>query len=436
MRGGWSGLMRGLALVASLLLTSCEAEQEPAFDCSPDAQKAFVQYVMSTVYLWADRVPEIDIADYATPAEVLEAMAYREVDRWSGVIPLKPYVDYFEHGETFGFGYSTTTETGELRVNWVVQSAPAGQAGMRRGDTILGIGGYTIAEIEAEHLWETVLGPNERGTPVVHRVRHVDGEEEDLTIEKDVVAVDRVPVVKVFPDEQGNIGYVLFMGFVGPSEADLRAAFELLREQDVKRLIVDLRYNGGGYVWIAGLVGSLIGGPEHAGEILLRNAYNPDYADWDGEMRLTDEPEAISAEQVIFLTSGGTASASELLINGLKPFMDVKLVGGRTYGKPVGADAWQYCDNVVSPITFRSLNALGEGDYFQGIPVDCEVADDLDHMLGDERESRLQAALALMAGEGCLKRAPPQLPRDQGLDIDLARQRVESLIMPEMGGMQ
>jgi hypothetical protein len=57
-------------------------------------------------------------------------------------------------------------------------------------------------------------------------------------------------------------------------------------------------------------------------------------------------------------------------------------------------------------------------------------------MLGDERESRLQAALALMAGEGCLKRAPPQPPRDQGLDIDLARQRVESLIMPEMGGMQ
>jgi C-terminal processing protease CtpA/Prc len=436
MRGGWSGVLRSTALVVSLLLTSCEAEEEQPLDCSLEAQKAFVQYVMSTVYLWADRVPEIDVADYETPAEVLEAMAYREVDRWSGVIPRQPYVDYFEHGETFGFGYSTTTETGELRVNWVVQSAPAGQAGMRRGDTILEIGGYTIAEINEQHLWEMVLGPNERGTPVVHRVRHVDGEEVDLTIEKDVVQLDRVPVVKVFPSELGSIGYVLFMGFVGPSEADLRDAFKQLRDLDVRRVIVDLRYNGGGYVWIAGLIGSLIGGPDHAGEVLLRNAYNPDFAAWDGELQLTDEPEAISAEQVVFLTSGSTASASELLINGLKPFMDVRLVGSKTYGKPVGADAWQYCDNVVSPITFRSLNALGEGDYFQGIPVDCEVTDDLDHMLGDERESRLKAALALMAGEGCMKREPPELPRAQGLDIDLARQRVENLIMPEMGGMQ
>lgn len=435
MCGGWFHVVRGVAL--SALLTSCFAEEEATVDCSIDGQKAFVQYVMSTVYLWADRVPQVDIQDYETPGEVLEAMAYREVDRWSGVIPLKPYVDYFEHGETFGFGYSTTYDSaGLLRVNWVVQSAPAGQAGMRRGDTILEIGGFTIADIEAGHLWEMVQGPNEKGTPVVHRVQHVDGEVADLTIEKDVVELDRVPVVKVFPSEQGDIGYVLFMGFVGPSEADLRDAFAQLREQEIKRVIVDLRYNGGGYVWIAGLIGSLIAGPDHAGEILLRNTYNEAFAGWNGELELTDEPEAISAEQVVFLTSGSTASASELLINGLKPFLDVKIVGTKTYGKPVGADAWQYCDNVVSPITFRSLNAMGKGDYFQGIPVDCEVPDDLDHLLGDEEELRLNTALSLLEGEPCLQRMPPEQPRATGLDIDLARQHPERLIMPEMGGMQ
>lgn len=429
--------MRSVGLTCGvLLLSGCVAEEEPTQDCSSEGQKAFVQYVMSSIYLWADETPQIDIRDYETPGEVLEAMKYHEVDRWSAVIPLKPYVDYFEHGQTFGFGYSTAIEGDRLRVSWVVQSAPAGQAGMRRGDTILAIGGVSIEEINAGHLWDTVLGPNEQGTEVVHRVQRVAGEIEDLTIAKDVVELDRVPVVKVFPSEQGNIGYILFMGFVGPSEADLRDAFAQLGEEDVKRVIIDLRYNGGGYVWIAGLIASLIGGPDHAGEILLRNTYNENFLDWNGELRLTDEAGAISAEQVVFLTSGGTASASELLINGLRPFMDVKVVGTRTYGKPVGADTWQYCDNVVSPITFRSLNALGEGDYFQGIPVDCEVPDDLDHMLGDEQELRLHTALSLLEGKGCLQRLPPELPRGQGLDIDLARQQMERLIMPEMGGMQ
>jgi C-terminal processing protease CtpA/Prc len=170
--------------------------------------------------------------------------------------------------------------------------------------------------------------------------------------------------------------------------------------------------------------------------VLLRNTYNEAFSSWNGEQQLTDEPEAISATEVVFLTSGSTASASELLINGLRPFMDVRLVGGNTYGKPVGADAWEYCDNIVSPITFRSLNAQGEGDYFGGIPVDCEVPDDLDHALGDEQELRLKTALALMSGEGCLTRAPQVGYRPQALDIDLARQQLQRLIMPEMGGMQ
>jgi C-terminal processing protease CtpA/Prc len=168
--------------------------------------------------------------------------------------------------------------------------------------------------------------------------------------------------------------------------------------------------------------------------VLLRNTYNRNFSAWNGELKLTDEPQAISATQVVFLTSGSTASASELLINGLKPFMDVKLVGTQTYGKPVGADAWEYCENIVSPITFRSLNADGEGDYFGGIPVDCEVPDDLDHQLGDEHELRLKTALSLMDGGACLQR--PTTPAAGPFDIALAREQLERLSPPEMGTMR
>jgi len=432
--------LRPLILAISALSSACMVEEEPVVDCSNDAQKAFVNEVMSSVYLWAEYTPTLNLSAFDTPGEVLEAMRYDTPelrDHWSTITALQPYVAYFEHGEAVGFGYSYTFDaSGRMRVTWVVESSPAGMSGLKRGDTILEIGGESIADIVADNLWEAVLGPNESGTLVEHRVESVDGQVADLTISKEVVQVDRVPIVKVFPTEQGNVGYVLFMSFVGPSEADLRTAFTQLQSEDVHSVIVDLRYNGGGYVWLAGLIGSLIGGSDLEGDVLLRNTYNAEWSSWNSELKLTDEPEAIDATRVVFLTSGGTASASELLINGLEPFMDVKLVGTQTYGKPVGADSWQYCDNVLSSITFRSLNAEGKGDYFHGIPVDCEVPDDLDHVLGDSEELRLQAALALLRGEPCLARPDPAEIAERVLDIGLARQQLERLVPVEMGSMQ
>jgi len=105
--------------------------------------------------------------------------------------------------------------------------------------------------------------------------------------------------------------------------------------------------------------------------------------------------------RVVFLTSGRTASASEQVINGLRPYLQVDVVGTRTLGKPVGADSWSHCGYAISPITFHSLNADGEGDYFQGIDPMCEVPDDLLHRLGDPKEAQLEAALRVLDDRGC-----------------------------------
>ncbi|HTM45465.1 MAG TPA: S41 family peptidase [Polyangiaceae bacterium] len=429
---------------ASLWLCGCDGDPllpEPP-DCSPDGQKSFVQTILSSIYLWADKTPQhLDLSKLNTPQEVLEAMAYRPAvggfDKWSSIVDLAPYVAYFQRGEAVAFGYSTAfTSQGELRVTWVVKSSPAGAAGLTRGATILEIGGRSIADIVHNNLWQEVLGPNEKGASVVHRIRKLDGTVTDLTISKDVVEFDRVPVVKVIPTESGKVGYLLYMGFVAPSEADLRMAFDQLRTEHVDSLVVDLRYNGGGYVYLAGILGSLIAGPAFEGKALLRNTYNSTWSQYDSEMKLTAEPQAVGVRKVVFLTSDQTASASELLINGLEPFLDVKLVGDRTYGKPVGADVWQQCNLAITVITFRSLNALDHGDYFDGLPVDCEQPDDLDRQLGDPEEGRLRQALMLLNNGACLPHRDLTRPPTITIDIARAREQLEKLRPAEMNSMQ
>jgi hypothetical protein len=412
----------------------CDGTPLEATDCSDEGRKQFIYDVMSSVYLWADKVPAVALEDFETPEELFEAMVYREVDHWSSIIPLQPYVDYFQKGETVGFGYSHTFDaSGRMRITWVISDSPAGQAGLRRGDSIEAIGGKALDEIVQGNLWAEVLGPNEKGAEVDYQVRRVDGTLEDLTIAKDTFEVDRVPVVEVIHTARHTVGYVLFMGFVAPAEADLRTAFAQLAEEGVDTVVVDLRYNGGGYVYLAGILGSLIGGAERAGEVLLQNSYNERWSAWNSQLHLTNEPEAVGVDEVVFLTSGGTASASEILINGLRPLMNVKLVGERTYGKPVGADAWQNCDTVVSPITFRLLNKVGEGDYFEGLSVDCEAGDDLDHQLGDQQELRLETALRLIDTGTCYARpSTPALPTQAPFDVNRAREQLEQLVPPEM----
>lgn len=423
-----------LAALATLAALGCDGTALQAGDCSNEGRKQFVHEVMSSVYLWADEVPSVDPDDFETPEELFEAMAYREVDHWSSIIPLQPYVDYFQKGETVGFGYSHTFDAGgRMRITWVVSDSPAGQAGLRRGDSIEAIGGKTLSEIVQGNLWAEVLGPNEKGAEVDYQVRRVDGTLEELTIAKDTIEIDRVPVVEIFHTDSHTVGYVVFMSFVAPAEADLRNAFARLAAEGVDTVVVDLRYNGGGYVYLAGILGSLIGGSERAGEVLLRNSYNSRWSSWNSELHLTDEPEAVGIDEVVFLTSGGTASASEILINGLRPLMNVKLIGERTYGKPVGADAWQNCDTVISPITFRLLNSVGDGDYFEGLSVDCEAGDDLDHQLGDQQELRLETALRLIDTGTCYARpSTPKLPAQAPFDVNRAREQLEQLVPPEM----
>jgi hypothetical protein len=235
---------------------------------------------------------------------------------------------------------------------------------------------------------------------VLHRIQELDGSEHDVELTQGDVEITSVKGTTILDTPNGPVGYLMFTTFVRPGEDELRQAFADFRAQGVQGLVIDLRYNGGGLLTTAALLGSLIDASA-AGQPLIVETYNERHSDMNRQRLMYDADEAVSVSHVVFLTTGRTASASEQVINGLKPYVKVDVVGLKTLGKPVGADSWNHCEYSIAPITFHSLNAAGEGDFFNGIEPVCDVEDDLLHRLGDPEEAQLGAALRVLDGKFC-----------------------------------
>lgn len=146
---------------------------------------------------------------------------------------------------------------------------------------------------------------------------------------------------------------------------------------------------------MANYLGSIIGGPAVADEPFAKYIYNDKRG---AEENFTDyfnaEEKTLDLSRVITIATRSTASASEMVINGLKPFIDVSIIGNDTYGKPMGMNAWYYDDKYAFvPVTFKIANADGFGDYFDGLQADSYVPDDISRMFGDPEEASLKEAL-------------------------------------------
>ena len=394
-------------LLASLsLVAACGDEplRPTQADCSADSRKSFVAQIMGDYYLWYDQVAPVDVASFASPEELMRAMMYTQLDHWSVMEEQAGRREFFDEGRFQGLGYTLGVDAeGGLRISWVHEGSAAGRAGLDRGAQIVAVNGQPV-----ESLTGPELNAELSRDVVVHTIRDLDGTVHDVELAQGDVEITSVKYTTVIDTPRGPVGYLMFTTFVLPGEDELRTAFSLFRERGVTQLVIDLRYNGGGLLRTAALLGSLIA--SHAsGSPLILETYNDQHADLNRQRLMFDTDEGVDATHVVFLTTGRTASASEQVINGLSPYLDVDVVGTRTLGKPVGADSWDFCDFTLAPITFHSLNAAGEGDYFQGIEPACVVEDDLLHGLGDPDEAQLAAALRLLAGEPCVtdKSRPP-----------------------------
>jgi C-terminal processing protease CtpA/Prc len=205
-----------------------------------------------------------------------------------------------------------------------------------------------------------------------------------------------------------RVAYIHFRNFVQPSVEALNTAFTQAREAGATELVLDLRYNGGGLVSVAQHLAGLVGGAPLVGKVFVQFTHNDKQTSRNTSYSFEAKPQALAVSRLVVIGARGSASASEAVINGLRPYMDVKVVGDRTYGKPVGQYGFDFCEKVLYPVAFLVTNARGEADYFDGIPADCAAADDVDHPLASPDEASLAEALHVVRNGRCSGRAAAQ----------------------------
>jgi len=382
-------------VVAVLALVDPVLAGAQATDCSTLGQNSYVRAALREYYYWYQQLPDPDPSQFDSPEAYLEAVRFRPLDESFSYISTEAASDaFFSESQYVGFGFrNKLVASGDLRIAEAFPDTPATAAGLDRNQQIVEIDGQRVADLEAAGQLDNAFGPATVGHTVRLRLRNPDGAEREVTMAKAMVTIPTVAVTRTFDADGRRVGYVLFHNFVQPSNAALDAAFTQLGREGAQDLVLDLRYNGGGLVSVAQHLADLIGGMRTNGLLMARYIHNDRQSARNSSLFFSDAPAALSTMRLIVITTRASASASELVINALKPYMPVVTIGDNTYGKPVGQYGFRFCGKIAWPVAFSIRNAADQGDYFGGFPPDCAAPDDLDHPLGDPGEGSLGEAL-------------------------------------------
>jgi hypothetical protein len=265
---------------------------------------------------------------------------------------------------------------------------------------------------------EAAFGPATEGVELGMRFVPPGGAPDEAVFTKAVVTIPPVPaggarILALPANPSVPVGYLSLRAFTSTAEAPLREAYVEFRAQGVEYFIVDLRYNGGGLVHIAEIIGDLNGGGRDGSDVFLQTMFNAAKSGQNSVRRFDPQPESVAPVRIAFITTGLTASASEIVINALAPWTEVAIVGEDTLGKPVGQSGFDAsgCDIRLRLITMRFANADDQSDYYQGLaaslPFACRADDDLMREPGDEAEGSTAEALAWLGRGACTEVLPP-----------------------------
>jgi C-terminal processing protease CtpA/Prc len=416
--------------------------------CGATNQKNFVLDVAREWYLFPDLLPStIDLSDHATAAALLDALtaAARAQNRdrfFSHVTTRQADSSFLQEGQFIGFGFRTLIDGSQLRVPDVYEGSPAAEGGLARGAEIThvdsGSGYVPIATIlQSDPDLAETFGPATEGVARGLRFLLTGGQQVEAEFTKRVVTIPPVPaagtaILSLPSNPSVPVAYLHLRTFISTAETPLRTAYAQFRAQDIRYFIVDLRYNGGGLVSIADLIGDLNGAERASAEVFSNLRFNDNKSGNDTVRRFVVQPQSVAPVRIAFITTGGTASASELVINSMKPWVEVAIVGSDTFGKPVGQSAFDLagCDLRLRLVTFRITNADEQGDYYDGLaatlPFACAAGDDLTRAPWDPAESSTAAALGWLGTGTCgqLMAGPaaPLLKRQAGRRLPQVRQ--------------
>ena len=411
LKNGW--LVPGL--MVTLLFSACKKDMDetdggnsscPAAPSAADLVKDTTLLFSKDIYLWYTQIPAtFDARTHADPNKIMTAIRQysaesgfsQPVDRWSFATK-KVEWDNVSSGISGDFGLSVFfRNSDDLRVKLVEEASPAGKAGIRRGWRITRINGNAAINTgNSNFIVEHVF--NSSNTSFTFQ--KPDNSTVEITLAAKEYQENPVYVDSIYSVNGKNIGYLAFNSFLGDTSAiyqEFSRIFTRFAGEGVRDLIVDLRYNGGGYVSVQEKLANYIAPAAANNSIMMKQQFNNKFAEWNSQTAFK-KLGSLNLNRVFFIVSSSSASASELLINNLKPYMEVFLVGpSKTYGKPVGYFPIPVGDWYIFPVSFRTTNKNGEGSYFDGFALNSQVPDGLDKDWGDLAETCLASAVSYIS---------------------------------------
>jgi hypothetical protein len=400
------------------------------------------------LYLWYDEIQDEDPAAYTT-ADYFDLMktfattpSGAPKDQFHFTFDTDEWERLSQTGVSAGYGLELAiiraSAPREIVVAFVEPNSPAATSGFARGDEIIRIDGVDAVNDGTQAGVDAINGglfPGAAGETHSFELAPTGGApNKTVSVTSADVTTDPVPLVDVINTASGPVGYLLFNTHIATAEEALVDAVDSLVAANITDLVLDLRYNGGGFLDIANELAFMIAGPAAAqgrvfDEILFNDkhpttnpvtgqALAPDFfhTETQGFTLAAGQPlPSLNLNRVFILSGAGTCSASESIINGLRGIdVEVVMIGDTTCGKPYGFYATDNCGTTYFTIQFSGSNDKGFGDYADGFtpietprngfPADvtgCPVGDDFTVPLGDPGENQLQAALSYIENGSC-----------------------------------
>lgn len=404
----------------------------------------------NNIYLFFEEIADVNPADFTDRLEFFATQRTQATtasgaprDQFHFNIPTDEFQALQSGGMASSFGFEFRVIQGsaprEIRIIFVEPNSPAADAGFIRGDLFIEIDGVDAVngtdQMDVDTLNSVLFNAVEGESHNFIVQEAASGNTKTASLASEVIEVSPVNRVEILNTPTGDVGYVLFNTFSPFSSEDaLFNAFTQLRTANIDDLVLDLRYNGGGLLAVASQLAYMV-----AGDTQTRNRIFEDQT-WNSKhplinpvtgrdltpLNFIDEGvgftvdsgvslPAVDLPRVFVLSTSGTCSASESVINGLRGIgVEVILVGTRTCGKPYGFFPTDNCGETYFTLQFQGNNALGFGDYADGFsPANstenirgelipgCEIADDFLNQLGSPDEALLAAALQFRADGTC-----------------------------------
>ena len=437
--------------------TSTTSETFPDMQGSFEDEGYWLRSWSNDTYLWYDEIQDRDPGLYASSAagvteyfDLLKTEATtpsgNPKDRFHFTSDTAEYVARMQQGITFGYGAAykliSSSAPRELVIVLVNENSPAADAGLQRGARIVTVDGVDLINGSDTDTLNAGLWPNQINED--HNFEVLDPgatERRKIAMTSAQIDADAVPETRIIDTDSGKVGYLLFTDHILTAEQQLADAVTQMRNAKVTDLVLDLRYNQGGFLYLANQMSYMIAGSGVSGQTfssLQFNQKNPGVNPVTGGAVSADAFLATTTEnaapagaalptlelpqpRVFVLTTSSTCSASEAIINGLRG-VDVEVIqfGSTTCGKPYGFYPQDNCGTTYFTTQFRSINADGFGDYPDGFsPANstestvgvtlpgCQTVDDYTP-LGEPTEPMLAAALAYRENGGVCSEASSQ----------------------------